>query len=128
MFSAAVMCGQSAKFWNTMPMPRSFGGTSLIRCPSKRISPSSGVKKPAISRSSVLLPQPDGPRRVNNSPSWIDSVTWLTAARAAKRLVTLSTSMRIEKEPPAEKEVQYFFFRSSQADSMSLRYCELTCS
>ena len=35
----------------------------------KRISPSSSSQKPAIMRSSVVLPQPDGPSSVKNSPS-----------------------------------------------------------
>ena len=37
--------------------------------PRKMISPSSGVSKPPMSRSRVVLPQPEGPRRVRNSLS-----------------------------------------------------------
>src|SRR5213593_1849622 len=39
-------------------------------------------------RSSVVLPQPDGPSRVNSSPSPISSDTRSTAVAPPKRLVT----------------------------------------
>ena len=35
--------------------------------PSSRMRPSSGVSKPASMRSSVVLPQPDGPSSAKNS-------------------------------------------------------------
>ncbi len=41
---------------------RRFGATPRIERPPMRTSPSSGARNPAISRSSVVLPQPDGPR------------------------------------------------------------------
>ena len=41
---------------------RRFGGTPRIGWPPMRISPASGAVKPAIMRSSVVLPQPEGPR------------------------------------------------------------------
>ena len=41
---------------------RRFGGTPRIERPPMRMSPSSGARKPAIIRSSVVLPQPEGPR------------------------------------------------------------------
>jgi hypothetical protein len=37
--------------------------------PRRAISPPVGAPSPAISRSSVDLPQPDGPSRPTNSPS-----------------------------------------------------------
>jgi len=36
--------------------------------PFRRIVPRVGVSNPAIMRSTVVLPQPDGPRNVMNSP------------------------------------------------------------
>src|SRR5262249_25846830 len=48
----------------------------------------SGVSKPAIMRSVVVLPQPLGPSSEKNSPSAISSVTSFTAACPAKRLLT----------------------------------------
>jgi hypothetical protein len=44
-----------------MAMSRSFGGTSLTTSPPIRISPPVMSSRPAIMRSVVDLPQPDGP-------------------------------------------------------------------
>src|SRR6266496_5715140 len=40
-----------------------------------RIAPASGCSKPASTRSRVVLPQPEGPSRVRNSPERTSSVT-----------------------------------------------------
>src|SRR5262249_18632382 len=40
-----------------------------ISRPAISIRPVSGVSRPAMARSVVVLPQPDGPNSVNNSPS-----------------------------------------------------------
>ena len=69
MFCRTVLCGNSAWVWNTMPRPRSRGSRSLTTRPSMRISPALGSSKPAIMRSVVVLPQPDGPTSTTNSPS-----------------------------------------------------------
>src|SRR5271163_2718496 len=50
--------------------------------------PLSGCSKPAISRNSVVLPQPDGPSSANSSPCSTDSDTSSTAATAPKFLLT----------------------------------------
>ncbi len=50
---------------------RRLGGTPSIGWPSISIVPSLVVSKPASIRSSVVLPQPDGPSRAKNSPSSI---------------------------------------------------------
>src|SRR2546421_7469344 len=41
--------------------------------------PSSGRSKPAISRSVVVFPEPDGPSSVKNSPASTSRSTWSTA-------------------------------------------------
>ena len=41
---------------------RLLGGTPFMALPPIWMSPASGSKKPAIMRSSVVLPQPEGPR------------------------------------------------------------------
>lgn len=57
-----------------MPISRSYSATlvpvleSNIARPEIAIRPSSGVSRPAIARNVVVLPQPEGPRSVNNSP------------------------------------------------------------
>jgi hypothetical protein len=56
-----------------MPMRRRLGGTNVPRTdentvtPAISISPASGVSRPALQRSSVLLPQPLGPNKVSAS-------------------------------------------------------------
>src|SRR5205814_1476768 len=44
-------------------------GRLVISSPPRRTEPRSGRSKPAISRSVVVLPEPDGPSSVKNSPS-----------------------------------------------------------
>src|SRR6476620_163250 len=51
-------------------------------------SPSSGSSKPAISRSVVVLPQPEGPSREKNAPRGMSRVRFFTAIASPKRLVT----------------------------------------
>src|ERR1035438_3092563 len=65
MLSATVSQGKDVYFWKTMPRSRPGPPTGL---PSTRISPVSGWSRPAIMRSSVDFPQPDGPSRTLNSP------------------------------------------------------------
>ena len=52
-------------------MLRSLGSTSFTTRPPIAISPSVMVSRPAIMRSSVDLPQPEGPTITMNSPSAI---------------------------------------------------------
>ena len=56
-------------------MSRSFGITSLTTRPPIRISPEEISSSPAIIRSSVDLPQPDGPTSTTNSPSAMSTLT-----------------------------------------------------
>jgi hypothetical protein len=51
-----------------MPTSRFHGGRSATSWPSIRTCPVCACAKPAISRSKVVLPQPDGPRKAKNSP------------------------------------------------------------
>src|SRR5919106_4190867 len=72
-----------------MAMSRSLAGTRFITRSSMRSSPAVIVSSPAIMRSVVDLPQPDGPSRTMNSPSSISSETSSTAGGPAlpKRLL-----------------------------------------
>ena len=54
--------------------------------PAKSTSPSSGVSKPAMMRSVVVFPQPDGPSRVTKSPSVMDRSSDLRSVSSSKRL------------------------------------------
>src|SRR5215469_3534241 len=57
-----------------------------------RISPSLGCSNPAIIRSDVVLPQPDGPSSDRNSPLRTFKLTALTAVSEPNRLVTARNS------------------------------------
>src|SRR5882672_3688623 len=58
--------------------------------PPIRTQPESGASRPATTRSSVDLPQPDGPSSTTNSPSRALSERRSTATLSPKRLVTPS--------------------------------------
>ncbi len=66
-FSSAVMVGTRWKDWNTMPIRRPRKGRGHLRrgprdpCPPRAPGPQSGRSKPAMTMSSVDLPEPDGP-------------------------------------------------------------------
>ncbi|MDT4884476.1 hypothetical protein FQZ97_1206220 [compost metagenome] len=63
-----------------MAMPRFTGSAVVMSSPSmKRLPPVIG-SSPAMQRSSVDLPQPDGPTRTTNSP--------LSIARSALRMIS----------------------------------------
>ena len=63
-----------------MAMSRSFGGTLLTTRLPMLISPAVMFSSPAIIRSSVDLPHPDGPTSTTNSPSSIATLTpWRTS-------------------------------------------------
>ncbi len=63
-----------------MAMSRCFGAMSLTTRVPIAISPPLISSSPAIMRSSVDLPQPDGPTRTQNSPSSIlMSTPWTTS-------------------------------------------------
>ena len=63
-----------------MAMLRSRGVMPLTTLPPIAISPSVISSRPAIIRSSVDFPQPDGPTRATNSPSSISSeMPWMTS-------------------------------------------------
>src|SRR5919106_2450739 len=75
-----------------MASPRCAAPSSLTRRPSIRISPDEMSSSPAIIRSRVDLPQPDGPTNTQNSPcSARRSTPWTTSA-SPKRLTTRSSS------------------------------------
>src|SRR5690606_6242153 len=70
-----------------MARPRSSGGVSLIRSPSMARSPLVISSSPAIMRSSVDLPEPDGPTKTTNSRSAISRSTPLMTSMLPKDLV-----------------------------------------
>ena len=67
-FSKTLRCGKSAYFWKTVFTGLWLGGRLLMSWPWRRIFPLVGISKPAIMRRVVVFPQPEGPRKVTNSP------------------------------------------------------------
>ena len=51
-----------------MPVERRYGGSAVTSRPPMRIAPAEGRMKPAIMRSVVVLPQPEGPSNARSSP------------------------------------------------------------
>ncbi|MGX1013229.1 hypothetical protein AB7M69_007586 [Bradyrhizobium japonicum] len=51
-------------------------------CPPSRMSPRSGWTKPAMDISSVVLPEPEGPSSVRNSPRLTVRDTSFSAAKS----------------------------------------------
>src|SRR5580658_4159035 len=74
-------------------MSRALGGRSLTRRPPIRISPPLSSSRPAISRSSVDLPQPEGPTSTTNSPAATDRSISCSTGVVPKRLETPRISM-----------------------------------
>src|ERR1051326_7514669 len=72
-----------------MAMSRSFGGTSLTFSGPMKMSPPETSSRPAIMRSVVLLPQPDGPTSTRNSLSGISRLTLRTASTSSYFFDTL---------------------------------------
>src|SRR5690606_21258089 len=83
-FWVTVMCGNSAKSWNTVLTGRWNAGIPVTERPRSSTSPESGSSNPAIILRVVVLPQPDGPRRAKNSPSSMVNDTSSTALNAAE--------------------------------------------
>ena len=69
------MVGKSARCWKTIDTGRLLGGTPIIDLPLIRRSPEVGDWNPAIMRSSVVLPQPEGPRMEKNDPCGTSKLT-----------------------------------------------------
>ena len=72
-----------------MAMSRCAGGTSLTTRSPMRIVPLVGYSSPASMRNVVVLPQPEGPSRLTNSPVGDREVELLDRDRAAEGLAHL---------------------------------------
>src|SRR6185437_628693 len=76
-----------------------FCGVDTTRSPT-RISPSVGSTKPAISRSVVVLPQPDGPSRQTRVPCSIVNAMLSTTASGPYFFVNPRSSTDATRYPP----------------------------
>ena len=75
-----------------MPKSRCDAGRLEISLSAWKMRPDVWMSSPAIARSSVVLPQPDGPRKQTNSPGKISREMSFSAANAPNCFV--SRSMR----------------------------------
>src|SRR6266540_1566343 len=90
-----------------MAIRRRRGGRSVASRPPISTRPASTRSSPARQRRSVVLPQPDGPRRTTNSPSETSRFTSSTAATSPKSLVTpwkRTSAMALLHHPPPHVE------------------------
>jgi hypothetical protein len=62
----------------------------VVSSPKKRTVPLSAVSRPAMMRSSVVLPDPDGPSSATSSPVPTSSVTFRSAANEPNVLLMSS--------------------------------------
>src|SRR5918995_117988 len=72
-----------------MAMSRSFGERSLTSSPPIFSSPLEMSSSPAIIRSAVDLPQPEGPTRIMNSPSLMSRFMSLTASKPSGKTLVI---------------------------------------
>ncbi len=75
-----------------MATPRDSGPTSLTGLPSIQTSPWSGSSTPAMSRSSTVFPQPDGPKTTMHWPRSTSSERPSSTFRLPNALVAFLTS------------------------------------
>ena len=68
-FAATRAHGISVGDWNTIARRRAASSAGTASSPHQRMRPAVGASSPATIRSSVVLPQPEGPSSVTNSPA-----------------------------------------------------------
>ena len=73
-------CGKTTTLRLIAGFEEPTGGTPATDSPPNRTVPAVGASKPAISRSVVVFPHPDGPTSVKNSPSRTRRLTPSTAS------------------------------------------------
>ena len=86
-----------------MAMLRSAGASSLTRRPPMEMLAAADVSSPAMMRSSVDLPQPEGPTKTTNSPSFTVEIDVVRIATVPKDLEIVDAQRRhacIATSPP----------------------------
>src|SRR6187551_2598651 len=99
-----------------MPRLRSSGGMNLLfrsltkTTSSTAIDPEVGLSSPAIRPRVVDLPQPDGPRRVKNSPSLMVKVTscrTVVPPKSLRRFLTTTSGIFFSSHEQAGDADEY---------------------
>src|SRR5258706_13039406 len=91
MLRRTFRCGYRANIWNTKAMSRCEARWNVTSSPSSRMRPSDGNSSPAIMRSVVVLPQPDGPSMTKKMPLSTVNDESLTAVNPPNCLRRFST-------------------------------------
>src|SRR5260370_2516462 len=91
MLARTLRCGERAKSWKTKAMSRCEACLKVTSSPPSRMRPEVGNSRPAIIRSVVVLPQPEGPSRQKKSPSRTVKEEPRTAENCANALGRFST-------------------------------------
>src|SRR6266536_1568610 len=103
MLSHTLSHGKLASSWNTTPIPA--GTRSPTTLPSNVTVPALGTVRPASVSSSVVLPHPDGPTMVTNSPAARSRSSgpsaWTGPSRVSKTLLTPLSRARSSGMPAA---------------------------
>ena len=108
-----------------MPKSRAAGGSRDTSRPAISIMPSSCGSRPAIARSSVVLPQPEGPRKQTNSPFVTSRSMFFSAVKRPKRFVEAADaqerwSISLDVSAPAD------FADASMTPTTLLRHRRVT--
>ena len=103
MFSATLRCGNSAYDWNTIEMRRSAGASAGdVAARRSRSARRSALSSPAIMRSVVDLPQPEGPSRTTSAP---DAVAKLALVDRLRRAPVLADALETQRAHAGESLV-----------------------
>src|SRR5205085_10151178 len=79
--------------WNTIAMPRAAGGRAVTSRPPMQTVPEVGASRPAMMRSVVDLPQPEGPSSTQNEPASTSNEMPSSARDSPQCLATFSSLM-----------------------------------
>ena len=122
-FSYTLRWGKRAYLWNTVFTFLLWGGTPLMRCPSKKTSPLVGSRKPAIMRRVVVFPHPEGPRKVTNSLSFMSRLIFFRMRSPSSNSTIMSFKLTIFSiKPFPSKKLKCRSFVSFAAEQRMINY------
>src|SRR5262245_364919 len=101
MLSRTRRCGNRAYSWNRKPTGRRCGFKSVQSSLSKTTRPELSLSRPAIQRSTVVFPEPEGPNRIVIDAS---SEIRMEASTRGPPSNCLTISAVSSKEPPLSIE------------------------
>src|SRR5215831_13155946 len=134
MFLRTVICGYSAYDWKTMERPRFAAARLETSLPSMMMRPAVTSSSPAMRRSSVDFPHPDGPTKTTNEPSSMSrSTPWMTTVLAnvlrtpSSLMLPITTSPHIALFDRAERKAADELPLRQPAEYQDRRYGERRC-